>query len=506
MTIRWPKVLLWALVLLVLLALFAYLALLRPVAQPPSNDPLAIFNHGSIGNEEAQGLPYWIWRVLPQIFPDKMPGKEFGGNQDGYGAFGLYWKAGAELPVGFSKKTLGVIPRVSINCAFCHQGSYRLHPDDVGKHVAGGAGTRVNPQGYIRFLAEVGDDPRFTPSNVMAAITAIYDMPWWERLLYRFLLIPATKKALGDEKVRYAWTYRLPGGGERPVWGVGRIDPFNPVKFYKDALALPDDGTIGNSDMMPLWGLNHERRAGTRSYALHWDGLNRSLREVVVSGAIGDGMTWKSYQQVRDRLEAMEDFIRLNTPPSSPFSPDAEGGFHVASASVEAGRALYREHCAECHDPTGARFRDVIPWVEVRTDRHRIDMWTDLAKETYSNYEPDYHWGFKAFQNENGYVANELTGLWLKGPYLHNGSVPTLRDLLRPPAERPKTFWRGYDLVDAENGGFVAADDPAKGIFVSRYSWLVDTSVPGNGNGGHAWGTDLEDIKKEDLLSYLKTL
>nr|MDJ0872620.1 cytochrome c [Gammaproteobacteria bacterium] len=114
--------------------------------------------------------------------------------------------------------------------------------------------------------------------------------------------------------------------------------------------------------------------------------------------------------------------------------------------------------------------------------------------------------GFKAFQNENGYVANELTGLWLKGPYLHNGSVPTLRDLLRPPAERPKTFWRGYDLVDAENGGFVAADDPAKGIFVSRYSWLVDTSVPGNGNGGHAWGTDLEDIKKEDLLSYLKTL
>ena len=64
------------------------------------------------------------------MFPDHLPG-----NKDGYAATGLYWIAGEELPVGFAKKTLGVIPRVSINCAFCHQGSYRLRPDDKSTFV-----------------------------------------------------------------------------------------------------------------------------------------------------------------------------------------------------------------------------------------------------------------------------------------------------------------------------------------------------------------------------------
>ena len=39
-----------------------------------------------------------------------------------------------------------------------------------------------------------------------------------------------------------------------------------------------------------------------------------------------------------------------------------------------------------------------------------------------------------------------LDGIWLRAPYLHNGSVPTLRDLLRPPDERPVVFYRGYDV------------------------------------------------------------
>ncbi len=103
------------LALIVVLILFAWFVLLRPVAQPATNDPLRVFNHGSIGNETDQGLPYWIWRVLPTMFPEHLPG-----NQDGYGAIGVYWVAGEELPGGFSKKTLGVIPRVAPNCAFCH--------------------------------------------------------------------------------------------------------------------------------------------------------------------------------------------------------------------------------------------------------------------------------------------------------------------------------------------------------------------------------------------------
>ncbi len=56
-----------------------------------------------------------------------------------------------------------------------------------------------------------------------------------------------------------------------------------------------------------------------------------------------------------------------------------------------------------------------------------------------------------------GYVAQYLDGIWLSAPYLHNGSVPTLRDLLRPVAQRPAVFYRGYDLYDPANVGFVSA-------------------------------------------------
>ena len=166
------------LALIVVLIVFAWFVLLRPVAQSHSNDPLQIFDHGSIGNESTQGIPYWIWRVLPTMFPDFLPG-----NQDGYGAIGVYWVPGEELPVGFSKRTLGVIPRVAPNCAFCHQGTYRLHADDPATFVAAGAGTRVNIQGFIRLLVQIGQDKsdRFSADKVMTAITAIYAMPWWER-------------------------------------------------------------------------------------------------------------------------------------------------------------------------------------------------------------------------------------------------------------------------------------------------------------------------------------
>jgi cytochrome c553 len=482
------------LALIVVLILFAWFVLLRPVAQPATNDPLQVFDHGSIGNETQRGIPYWIWRVLPTLFPEYLPG-----NQDGYGSVGVYWVAGEELPVGFSKKTLGVIPRVAPNCAFCHQGSYRLRADDPATFVPAGAGTKVNIQGFLRFLVQIGrHKERFSAERVMAAITAIYDMPLWERLIYHYLLIPAVRSAFADQATRFDWME------SRPDWGPGRIDPFNPVKFFN--LKLPDDGTIGNSDIMPLWDLGTVLADTGRQYSLHWDGLNSNLRETAIAGAIGDGMDYQGYTLVKPTLDAIIDFIRLQKPPPSPFSvnrPADNDPYHVDQAEVQQGKALFLTHCASCHEPGEARYRTVISATEIGTDRHRIDMWTEAAKERYSNYRAGgYDWGFHEFHKTNGYLANELTGLWLRGPYLHNGSVPTLRDLLARPADRPRKFYRGYDLLDPAGGGFVSqAGTPAE-----RFGTLYDTAVPGNGNSGHLFGTDLSDQEKRQLLAFLKTL
>ena len=491
MSIRPWRWLLVALVALLVIGSTAWLVLLRPVPQVATNDPARLFNYGSIGNETAQGLPYWIWRVLPKVFADRLPG-----DGAGYSALGVHWEPGSPTPVGFSQMKLGAIDRVSPNCAFCHQGSYRLSPEDPPKLVSAGAGTRVDPQSYIRFLASSGQDPRFTADRLMEEITTIYDMPLWERLTYRYLLIPATRKALERQAERFAWT------DTRPDWGPGRIDPFNPVKFQN--LSLPNDHTIGNSDIMPLWNLAAVDPTPIERKALHWDGLLTDLHETVVAGAIGDGMDRKSYPRTAANLLVMEDFIRHQRPPASPFSPHlpAQDPFHVDPAQVSQGKEIYDASCAVCHDADGPRNRTVIPVAEVATDRFRIDMWTIGARDAYTAYEPEYSWGFRYFQKVEGYIATTLEGLWLRAPYLHNGSVPNLRAMLMPPDERPPEFWRGSDLVDTENGGFVSTKtgDPVRPLSLYR------TDADGNSSKGHLWGTDLAAAEKDALLAYLKTL
>jgi hypothetical protein len=131
-------------------------------------------------------------------------------------------------------------------------------------------------------------------------------------------------------------------------------------------------------------------------------------------------------------------------------------------------------------------------------------MWTTAARDAYNNYRKGYDWNFSHFQKIEGYVAETLDGLWLRAPYLHNGSVPTLADLLEGPQNRPKAFVRGGEVLDPNRGGFVAPScdpsRPEKGVF------CFDTTLPGNANSGHVYGADLTAADKADLLAYLMTL
>ena len=75
-----------------------------------------------------------------------------------------------------------------------------------------------------------------------------------------------------------------------------------------------------------------------------------------------------------------------------------------------------------------------------------------------------------------------------------------MRDLLEAPAARTKVFYRGYDVYDSQNMGFITSGPEAE-----RAGFRYDTSVPGNGNGGHLYGTTLSAADKTALLEYLKT-
>ena len=128
-------------------------------------------------------------------------------------------------------------------------------------------------------------------------------------------------------------------------------------------------------------------------------------------------------------------------------------------------------------------------------------MWTRGSADSYNGLTSDYEWKMSNFQKTNGYLSVPMDGLWLRAPYLHNGSVPTLADLLEPAASRPALFWRGYDVLDPVKVGFVSAGADAEAVG-TRY----DTSEPGNSPAGHEYGTTLSADEKRAMLEYLKTL
>jgi Cytochrome c len=227
--------------------------------------------------------------------------------------------------------------------------------------------------------------------------------------------------------------------------------------------------------------------------AYHWDGLNTDLTEVVRSSALGDGTAPKDLP-VSD-LQKLQDWLLDLKPPPYPAER-----FPVDTALATAGKALFHQQCASCHAFEGARTGQVIPLEEVGTDPHRLAIWRKDAADAYNAYGKDYAWRFSHFRSTNGYVSPPLDAIWTRAPYLHNGSVPTLRDLLEPPDARPKTFYRGYNVFDPKNVGFIARGEDAQHAG-SRY----DTSVPGNSNAGHVWGTTLSGAEKEQLIEFLKT-
>jgi mono/diheme cytochrome c family protein len=252
--------------------------------------------------------------------------------------------------------------------------------------------------------------------------------------------------------------------------------------------------------MMPLWKVT----PGTGP-AFHWDGLNTSLTEVVRSSAMGDGATQKTIPLAD--LGRIQNYITElpapSFPKSFPGSPKTDAEKELEAKRRATGKQIYGVECASCHDPGGKRFRQVIPITEkdLGTDRYRIEMWTKQAADAYNNHVRDPSWRFTRFQDRDGYVAVPLDGLWLRAPYLHNGSVPTLRDLLNPPERRPKVFWRGYDVYDFKNIGFISTGTKAEEMGIK-----FDTQRPGNGNGGHLYGTRLNPQQKEALLEYLRNL
>ncbi|MGE0594533.1 MAG: cytochrome c [Vicinamibacterales bacterium] len=464
----------------------------RPVTYEPIEDH---FKYGSIGSEPGGRLlspvggalpPYWIFRALPSICRDRLP--------NGYATFGFITEPGHDLPIGVSRRRRLGIDQVGLNCAVCHTGTVRETPDAPPEIVLGMPANRLDLQAFVRFVLECSLDNRVTAEAVIGRLPEENGPSRFERLLLRFGFIGRLKSTTLNLRNRIAPVIL---GDDVPAWGRGRVDTFNPyksVQFNWDLAALPPDELIGASDYPSIW--NQQPREGMH---LHWDGDNDSVDERNLSAALGAGVTPVTVDH--DNLRRVRDWIWTLPAPRYPYGVD--------QALAARGEPLYQQLCANCHADhrfrdgvvSGARVGQVEAIETIGTDPYRLNSYTPaFAANQYALY-PDSPYRFSHFRKTNGYANHPLDGIWLRAPYLHNGSVPTMRDLLEPPESRPTTFYRGYDVYDQVNLGFVSDVPAADGQVFTLY----DTRVPGNANTGHEYGTTLPDDDKRAIVEYLKT-
>lgn len=491
-------------------------------------DDYTSFKNAPLGSS---GIPM----VMLRLFPDLFPGI-WGQPSEAFAPVGLAsddLEPGRVLPLGLGFTGVPFptpngpvsINVVNLTCAGCHTGRVE-GANGVARSVLGAPSTT-----FTRFRGAVFatvTSPSYTPENFRAALLAkpagfLYGDPALadqENLERGLFLAPG-----GAEALLGALKARSIAGAQRFAATLGTYtyaptpnapDPTGSTPGYLDAIgagiAVALDPALTPEqmkaavpplpamiDIMSVWN------QANRPFA-QWDGsittkLHRNL--AAEFGVVGDPTKVSMDNAIRT--------TRLTEHMPSPPYP-----FDVARDGVARGADLYGKYCASCHTPGGSAM-SFTP-AQAGTDPNRAMIWTPMnmavirgalriactdpvaCNQADGTPVPDE----QIIRNTGTYLAPPLDGIWARAPYLHNGSVPTLRALLTK--VRPAQFYRGNVRYDQKAVGFVS--EVATGSAA-----LYDTTKSGNSNAGHDTAAFLGDIdwsadsaKTNDLLEYMKTL
>jgi hypothetical protein len=320
--------------------------------------------------------------------------------------------------------------------------------------------------------------------------------------------------ALLKARLAYLKNGKLLLDGTEP--GPGRVDAFGAARnllFPKNAMRMQSPVSFPF-----IWDVpdTTQQRAGAEAVWIHYDGntnsiLERNIGQALGMGAVFDPKTYESTLRIANlhRLEVLTHKLSAPKWPS-----DLLGAADAKKA--EAGQKIFDDTCRDCHqnrlyalidvgtDPQransfgqpvagGVPFPNAIkPILDGLKARAFADDGISAADQATMDANP------VIWRTTGQYFARPLTGVWATAPYLHNGSVPTLWDLLHPD-KRPAKFIVGNREYDPMKVGYA----------VDGSGWTFDTSQPGNSNMGHAgdkYGTNLSEDQKAALLEYLKTI
>ncbi len=488
-------------------------------------EDLKFFLHGSMSTET---VPETVLRAFVETYPDLYPSRDFSN-------MGLTSDSEFGWPVGFSRAKvphLGNLMSVGINCASCH----------VGEVLSGGRQVRVlgmtshfDAEAFFRALI-VSTFRTAAPANMKTFLQAYlivngptdssearksFDQRWWEQ----------EEKISAVMKADPSGGKGIAAGGLQPIKTADlQLDAKNldttdlatlahsMLRLFHNmraALHVPDDppkqsppsSGPGRNDAFGL--LSAVLFGEPQAYApvkyglvwnvehrpwVHWDGNTQSPigRNLLASLGLGAPLVGKQAKLDFALVKRQTDLSEKIQPPKYPFIID--------DALARRGALHYETLCASCHNgpETDNRLHDVS---EVGTDPLRPTLFTQKQADLFNNflggietegYEPSKVPGIRS---TGKLWAASLQGVWARSPYLHNGSVRTMEELLTPSAQRAKSFHRGSrEYAESEMG------------YVDQGSYVLDTTLPGDSNAGHDYGTSLSNQEKRELIEYLKTL
>jgi mono/diheme cytochrome c family protein len=454
-------------------------------------DPAQHFKYGSIGADDENGLPLLVMQVLPKLFPEYLPE----GAPHDFTAFGFVQEAGQAMPIGWSTRHKGVA-RTGLNCAACHTGMIRASEDAEPMIIIGMPAVTLDLAAMFAFLFNVIEDERFTAAYLLPEMQKVQPLNVVDRAVFR-VVIGAMRDGLRERRDEIL---PLIADGQ-PAFGPGRVDTFNPYKVIQlkqhYASGIPEREAVGTAAYMSLWnqGIRLEL-----DLALNWDGNAPSIRDRNVGAAFGAGATRKSVDMAS--LQRIQEYLNTMPVPAYPFgiSSDAE--------QLALGEQVYTRYCFDCHDPKGSRVGQIDPLESIGTDPHRVWSYTPELNQLLLDYGEGFPWKLTDMRSTNGYASMPLDGIWARAPYLHNGSVPTLWELLLPEDRRNggrDHFYIGHAVYDQREIGHRSDIR----MLDNRPAFRFDVTERGNSNRGHSgayYGTELSDAEKWALIEYLKTL
>lgn len=480
-----------------------------------SAEDLEFFLHGSMSTEV---VPERVLRAFIKIYPDFFPASDLA-------YLGLIPDPQFGWPIGFSRKAevkhLGSQSAVGINCASCHVAQITSSGGKESIRILG-ATSHFNVEAFFGAVL-VSTFKTSEPANMKLFLSAYFANPAldaaWEaqqaKITERMAADPFGGKDIAPGELQQI----APGELELANDATGLPElAHSMLKLFHNmraALHVPDQppekvppaSGPGRNDAFGLLSaalLNRPQPYAPIKFGLvwnidqrtwvHWDGNTNSpiARNLLASLGLGAPLHGKHADLDFATVKRQTDLSESIRPPKYPFALDR--------AAAKRGAANFESKCASCHGGPESDKR-LYSIAEVGTDPHRAELFTEKQAEGFNKflaeleavgYEPPKEFGVRS---TGRYFAATLGGVWARSPYLHNGSVRTMQELLTPPAQRAKTFHRGSQEYDPNQMGYTDA-----GVY------LFDTAGNGNSNSGHDYGTKLSAEQKRELMEYLKTL